>query len=86
MDPAVRKQFIDLARLEITKRTEESPNDARYQVFLGMFLSRIGEQGLPALLKAEELSPGKQSIKLEIANVYAMRGEMQKALDEAKSV
>ena len=84
VDPAVRKQFIDLARLEISKRTEESPNDARYQVFLGMFLSRIGEQGLPALLKAEELSPGKQSIKLEIANVYAMRGEMQKALDEAK--
>ena len=84
VDPAVRKQFIDLARLEITKRTEESPNDTRYQVFLGMLRSRIGEQGLPALVKEEELTPGKKSIKREIEKVYAMRGEMQKALDEAK--
>ncbi|HBB44430.1 MAG: hypothetical protein UW27_C0002G0030 [Parcubacteria group bacterium GW2011_GWA1_44_13] len=68
----MQKQFIDLAKSELEKQAEELPGDARYQLFAGSYLSKIGEpqRALPYLEKALELSPKKQFMSFELGSLY----------------
>lgn len=82
----IREEFFTLTRDEMLKQLEENPDDARYHVFMGMFLTRAGlyDEALEYLNKAHELSPGKQVNLFEIAGLYLAKGDTQTALSVLK--
>ena len=63
-----------------------APIDARYRLFFGSFLNSVGQfdQALNQLEAAKRLSPNKQAIRFEIANVYLNKGELGKAAEVFK--
>ncbi len=79
-------EFIKLSNEEMLKQIEEAPNDARHQLFMGMFLNRIGsyDRAITYLKRAIELSPGKQSIYFELGNSYTNKGDMEDAFKNAE--
>ncbi|HEY4479120.1 MAG TPA: O-antigen ligase family protein [Candidatus Paceibacterota bacterium] len=83
VDNSVKEGFFNLAFLELKKQVEATPEDARYQLFTGVFLSRFGQGplALPYLEKALELSPKKQSIYYEIGILQINAGKMAEALE-----
>ena len=62
------------------------PNDARYRIFYGTFLSRFGWYGkaIGQFKEAEKLSPEKQSIYFELVSNSLMDNKMVEAVDAAK--
>ena len=85
LDPAkgisdIQKEFIDLASSELRKQTEITPDDARYQLFMGSFLNRVGQtdEALGYLNRAHELSPTKQAILFELASVHYNKKDLKK--------
>lgn len=82
----IQKQFTALAGSELEKQAVELPRDARYQVFAGSYLLRVGQadQALPYILKAVELSPNKQSILFELGSVYYTQKNFVKAEEAFK--
>ncbi len=62
------------------------PDDARYRLFYGLFLSRYGWYGraLEQLQQASELSPNKQTIYFEMVNNMLLNGKTLEALATAK--
>ena len=62
---------------EMKKQITEYPDDARYRMFLGSFLSAVGDApgAIAEFQKALELSPGKQQILLELAAAYERAGK-----------
>ncbi len=81
-----KSAYLGYVKDAVVKNTELFPENARVQILAGSFLFRAGlpDEALAYLLKAEELSPGKQMIKFEIAETYLYKGEMAKALDAAR--
>lgn len=77
----IQKSFLILAIDELAKQAESLPRDARYQLFAGSLLNRVGQfdQALPYLIKAHELSPRKQTILFELGNAYYNKKDMAKA-------
>lgn len=77
----VQGKFISLAVSELTLQATKLPNDARYQVFAGSLLSRIGhfDEALSYLLRARELSPSKQTILFELGSAYYNKKDFTKA-------
>lgn len=69
------------------RHIEKVPEDARYRIFYGVFLSRFGWYGraLEQLEVAKTLSPKKQSIYFELANNYLLEGKIKEALSNAKT-
>ena len=63
-----------------------APNDARYRLFYGSFLSRFGlyDRSLEQLDKAKELSPQKQGVYFERVNILLAKGDLKNAISEAK--
>lgn len=85
--PNVTKQaFYQLASQEIDKQISATPKDARIYNLAGSFFSGVGqlERGISLLEKAAELSPGKQSIALELGNTYINAGKNEKAIEILK--
>lgn len=84
----VRQAYFSKTQTEIEKQLAE-PADARYYLFYGSFLSRVGRaassselsvEGIKYLEKASELSPGKQTILFEIGAFYITGHKYAKAL------
>jgi len=82
VDPAIKQKFFDLTKEEMGKYADAHPNDARYQLFQGSFLSKFRQydEALVYLERARVLSPQKQSILFEIGTVYLNVGQFDKAL------
>ena len=72
------KYFVNIA-------LEKEPDDARYRLFYGIFLSRHGWYGraIEQLREAEKLSPNKQSIKFEIVSNLLLEGKVSEAVPVA---
>jgi tetratricopeptide (TPR) repeat protein len=83
---AVKEDFSIYSRSQILLQLQESPNDARYEVFAGTLLSRFGDNAgaLVHFEKAHELSPKKQTISFNLIMSYMNKGEVEKALALAK--
>ena len=83
VDISLKQSFYDLVRSEMTKQLKETPNDARYYVFFGSFLNRVGayDEALLYLSKGLELSPNKQSIMFEVGSSYINQKKYKEALD-----
>ncbi len=86
IDNAMKIEYFNLAKDELLKQIESSPDDARYRVFLTSLLNRYGFQdaALEQAEKAVLLSPRKQTIIFELVAVYVNRKEYDKALETAK--
>jgi len=82
----IQKQFIVLAANELGKQAAELPRDARYQIFEGSFLVRVGaiDQGIGYINRAIELSPKKQSMYFELGNAYYRKKDLVKAEEAFK--
>lgn len=81
--PGPTKQaFFELATQEIHNQISTTPKDARIYVLGGMFLNNIGQvaQALPMLEKAHELTPGKQVVAIQLANLYLNANKKDEAL------
>jgi O-antigen ligase/cytochrome c-type biogenesis protein CcmH/NrfG len=73
----VKKTFAETAVQEMSLQAEASPLDARFPLFLGVLLDAYGAyaEAAPALARALELSPKKQTILYEIGSNAFARGD-----------
>jgi len=79
-----KQKYFDLARSEFLKQIEVPRiGDARYELFLGSFLTRFQryDEALAHLNKALEFSPKKQIIMFEIGLVHISTSQYDKALE-----
>jgi pentatricopeptide repeat protein len=80
--------FAKLASGEVEKQLRATPNDARIYAIAGSLYNSIGqyELSIPLVQKAIELSPGKQSIILQLVNAYVNTGKVDEALQLLKEM
>lgn len=83
----IQKEFLKLAESELRIQAEALPDDARYQLFMGSFLNRIGktDEALVYLNKAHELSPAKQAILFELGSAYYNKKDIANATSAFKA-
>jgi tetratricopeptide (TPR) repeat protein len=84
--PDLKKEFYDISTREVQNQLKATPNDARAFVLGGVFLDSIGDwtNGQGLLLRANELSPNKQSLMYELAQNYMNTKKIPEALDLLK--
>lgn len=77
-----KKQFFELAAMQMLAQMQASPLDARFPLFLGMLLDSYGDyaNARTALARARELSPAKQSIIFQQAATEAALGNNEQSL------
>lgn len=82
----LKQKFAALAQDEMRKQIKETPNDARYQIFMASFLNRIGrfDDAIPYAERAISLSPHKQTMFFELTTSYLNKKEYDKALEALK--
>jgi len=81
-----RVEFMQFAQDQFTKQLAETPLDARYQMFAGSLASNYGSyaDAEKFYLRALELSPHKQSLLYQLAQVYLRDKKNDEALDAFK--
>ncbi len=86
IDNTLKNDFVSFAFDQIQEQVKQTPEDARYQLFAGVFLDNIGQYpaAQPYLEKAVELSPGKQTMMFELSKNLAYQGKKAEALSWAK--
>lgn len=79
----IKQGYFNLATDAIQAQTATTPKDARIFVLGGTFLNNAGQVSLSESLleRAMELSPGKQSIKFELATSYLNNKKTDKAVE-----
>lgn len=82
----IKQAFFTFAKQEIEAHIQAFPNDARIHVFFGSFLRLYGQfdDSIKQLSRAHELSPGKQTILVELALSYLAKGDADGAIAAAK--
>lgn len=82
----LKQQLFNEVDQAFKKQLERAPNDARYRLFYGIFLSRFGWYGraVEELKKASLLSPNKQSIYFELINNLLLDNKKAEALEKAR--
>ncbi len=78
----MKDEFYVLSKQEINEQIKNTPNDARSYILGGAYYNNIGdwESGRPLLEKANQLSPNKQSIIMELATNYMNSKREKEAL------
>ncbi len=79
----MKKEFFDLANLELVKKITDTPHDARYLVFAGTFLNHAShyDDAIPYLTRAVAESPAKQTIYFELGTSYLGKKDYTDALE-----
>ncbi|MEN9413436.1 MAG: hypothetical protein RLZZ342_523 [Candidatus Parcubacteria bacterium] len=74
-----KQAFYTLAVEEMVKQSNMSPLDARFPLFLGILFDSFGDHvsAAKALVRAHELSPGKQGILFQQAANAEVRGDTE---------
>ena len=88
VNPAVRDQFLALAKKRGTAILLERKNDARLELFYGAFLDQAHEfdDARTHLEKAHALSPSKQAILFELGiNNYLQSGKIAEGVGALKT-
>ncbi len=83
----LKQQLFDAVDKAFVKQLTITPNDARYRLFYGMFLSRFGlyDRAVEQLTDAQKLSPNKQQMYFELVNNYLLAGKVTEAVQNAKT-
>lgn len=84
---SVKSQFVQAAYDETNALIAAHPENARLQVFMAGFLNGLGRpnDAFPYAVRANELSPNKQSILFELGVTELNRGNRAQALDIFRS-
>ena len=87
INATLKEEFVELAYTEMQEQIKQTPNDARYQFFMGEFLDKLNQfpMALPYLQKSLELSPKKLTMMFELTKCYSYLEQKQKALEIAKT-
>lgn len=82
----LKQQLFTVVDQAFQKQISNVPEDARYRLFYGLFLSRFGWYGraVEQLKKAVELSPNKQTIYFELINNLILDNKKPEALEAAR--
>ncbi|MFA6340938.1 MAG: O-antigen ligase family protein [Candidatus Paceibacterota bacterium] len=85
-DASFKQEFADFTFAQMEEQLKKTPDDARYQFFMGVFLDNMHQyqMAIPFLEKAIEQSPKKQTMMFELVKAYSYVGEKEKALALAK--
>lgn len=80
--PDVKQQFYDLAKKAGEALLEERANDARIELFMGVFYNQFGQtnEAITYLNRALEHSPNKQQILFQLGITHVQRGDVAAAL------
>ena len=83
----LKQELFDTIDKAFNKHLEKVPNDARYRLFYGIFLSRFGWYGraVEQLKEAQKLSPKKQQIYFELVSNFLLDGKMTEAPQVART-
>jgi tetratricopeptide (TPR) repeat protein len=86
VDPKIKNELFDLTKKEMLLQLERTPQDARYFLFTGSFLSSYGDadNAIVYLKKAHELSPNKQTILFSLASAYLGKKDYDNAVATMK--
>lgn len=81
-----KQKLFDTVSSAFENQLENVPNDARYRLFYGLFLSRFNKpsEAIQQLDFASKLSPAKQSIYFEIVNNLMFQSKNTEAVVYAK--
>jgi O-antigen ligase/tetratricopeptide (TPR) repeat protein len=84
----LKQQLFNVVDKAFAKQLQVDPNDTRYRLFYGLFLSRFGWYGraLEQLTDAQKLSPNKQQVYFELVNNFLLDGKIIEAMQAAKTV
>jgi tetratricopeptide (TPR) repeat protein len=82
----LKKGLFDAVDKSFVEYIDRVPDDARYRLFYGIFLSRFGWYGraIEQLDEAKKLSPKKQQIYFELISNLLLDGQTKRAMAEAK--
>lgn len=82
----LKQSLFDIVNNAFIKHLNKVPNDARYRLFYGVFLSRFGWYGkaIGQLKEAQKLSPKKQQIYFELISNLLLDGKTAEAVQDAK--
>lgn len=83
----LKKKLFESVDKAFVKQLEKVPNDTRYRLFYGVFLSQFGWYGraVEQLQIAQKLSPQKQQIYFELSNNLLLDGKTVEALQASKT-
>lgn len=86
LDPKIKNDFVDFTRKEMLLQIERTPDDARYQLFMGTLLGSFGDNdgAISYLTKAHELSPNKQTILFSLGSIYLGKSDYVKGVEIMK--
>lgn len=85
--PELKQNLFDVVDKAFIKHIAKVPDDARYRLFYGIFLSRFGWYGkaVEQLNIAKKLSPNKQQVYFELVSNLLLDGKTAEALTAAKT-
>lgn len=83
----LKQNLFNVIDKSFKKHIEKVPNDARYRLFYGVFLSRYGWYGraVEQLKEAQKLSPLKQGIAFELTSNLLLDNKGSEALQVVKT-
>jgi O-antigen ligase len=86
LDNNIKQDYVNFVVEEMDKHIQEFPNNSRYHYIYGTFFARIGQNQLAEeqLLRAIEISPKKQVIRIPLLRVYTRTQQQEKATQLAK--
>lgn len=85
--PELKQKLFNTLDKAFVKHLAKVPNDARYRLFYGVFLSRFGWYGraVEQLKEAQKLSPNKQGIAFELTSNLLLDGKISEAIQVTKT-
>jgi tetratricopeptide (TPR) repeat protein len=86
LDNNFKQKAFDFTVSEMKKQSNQSPNDIRYMVFLGVIYNKAGQydEAIDILQKAIKLSSKKQQLYFELGTSYLNKGEYVKGFEILK--
>ena len=81
-----KQELFDAVDKSFNKNLDKVPDDARYRLCYGIFLSMLGlyEKAIEQVKEAQKLSPNKQQMFFELTSNYLLNGKTNEALGSAK--
>lgn len=82
IDPKIRNDFFELTKEQVKIQLARTPEDARYFLFSGSFLSSFGdsEGAIRDLTTAHKLSPNKQTILFTLGSAHLSKRDYKSAV------
>ncbi|NQV88106.1 MAG: O-antigen ligase family protein [Parcubacteria group bacterium] len=86
INESLKQEIFLLTKDGLEKQIKETPNDTRYYMLLGNFLANLGflEESTVYFKDAIQLSPNKQVLYSQLAEVYGMYGNYEKMFEYAQ--